>query len=100
MIGRAEDLISTDPKLIDLDAQAADAERRIDREQREHARRIAAAPLPAVPPHTRAALRSAALDRLGLTPEQRADLAAYSVAREHPTDQTGPDGHPIIRGDA
>jgi hypothetical protein len=92
MIGRAEDLMVTDPRHIDLDA----AIRRIDQEEAEHARRIAAAPLPAVPPRSAALLRRDALERLGLSAEDRADLAAYSVAREH--GQTGPDGHAIIRG--
>lgn len=93
MIGRTQHLLSTDPRRVDLD-QAA---RRIDREEAEHARRIAAAPLPAVPPSTAALMRREALARLGVTPSGMADLAAYRTAREH-EEQTGPDGHPIIRG--
>lgn len=100
MIGRTDSLIAASPTTLDLDAAERDAERRINQQEREHAARIAAAPLPAVPRATADLMRREALARLGVTPERAADLAAYSVARGDgsPPEQTGPDGHPIIRG--
>lgn len=80
MIGRSAEILAADPNLIDLDAA-----KRIDQQEAEHARRIAAAPLPALPPRTAALLRREALARLGLTPDQMADLASYAVSREHRT---------------
>lgn len=92
MIARSEDLMRTDPNRVDLDA----AVRRIEDQEKAEARRVAAAPLPAVPAATRNALRREALRRRGYTPDQIADLMTYSRARDIP--QRGPDGHPIIRG--
>lgn len=94
MIARDQELLALDPRRVDLDA----ALRRIDQEEAQEARRVAAAPLPAVPAATRAALRRDALARLGLNAADRADLIAYAQSREHDEEQTGPDGHPIIRG--
>jgi hypothetical protein len=91
MIARSPELMALCPTRIDLDAEV----RAIDEEEKREARRIAAAPLPAVPPATAQALRREALARRGLTPDQIADLLTYSRARET---QTGPDGHRIIRG--
>jgi hypothetical protein len=76
MIARTEALMATDPNRITLTP-----ERIIDQAERAERLRIAAAPLPAIPTRTAAALRREALRRRGMTDDQIADLMTYSRAR-------------------